>query len=95
MIYYNEAGQIVDKAGIDLEKGYLVDRTAVVHPAVTHRETRSYPGGSILYDVVDKVAWEEVTEQTYILYADHPTEADRLEAQVLYTAVMTDTLLEE
>lgn len=94
MIYYNEKGQVIPESSIDLSKGYLVDKTVIYHPAVAHEETRTYPGGSITYRVVDKPAWNEVTEQTYVLYADHPTPEDVLEAQVLYTAMMTDTLLE-
>lgn len=54
-----------------------------------------------------KEAWvEEIQIQIYIPYTqeeldaieakkNEPTQADRIEAQVLYTAMMTDTLLEE
>lgn len=54
-----------------------------------------------------KDAWdEEIQIQIYIPYTqeeldaieakkNEPTQADRIEAQVLYTAMMTDTLLEE
>lgn len=54
-----------------------------------------------------KDAWdEEIQIQIYIPYTQEeldaieakknkPTQADRIEAQVLYTAMMTDTLLEE
>lgn len=95
MNYYNENGQIITESEVDLTKGYLVDKTTVHHDAVTHRESKELPGGTVLtYTVVDKAAWDEVTEKTYILYADHPTEQDKLEAQVAYTALMTDTLLE-
>lgn len=41
---------------------------------------------------------EEVVEYNQILAETHeeqPTQADRIEAQVMYTALMTDTLLEE
>lgn len=95
MIYYNEQGQIIPESEIDLSKGYLVDKTTVHHEAVTHRESKELPGGTVLsYTVVDRPAWDEVTEKTYILYADHPSEMDKLEAQVAYTALMTDTVLE-
>lgn len=52
-------------------------------------------------------AWdEEIPIQIYVPYTqeeldaieakkNEPTQADRIEAQVLYTAMMTDTLLEE
>lgn len=95
MIYYNESGQIIQAENIDPAKGYLVDKTTVHHEAVTHQESKELPGGTVLtYTVVDRPAWDEVTEKTYILYADHPTEQDKLEAQVAYTALMTDTVLE-
>lgn len=54
-----------------------------------------------------KEAWdEEIPIQIYVPYTqeeldaieakkNEPTQADRIEAQVLYTAMMTDTLLEE
>lgn len=95
MIYYNESGKIIPAESIDLTKGYLVPKTTVRHEAVTHQESKELPGGTVLtYTVVDRPAHDEVTEKTYILYADHPTEQDKLEAQVAYTALMTDTVLE-
>ena len=94
MIYYNESGHMIPAESIDLTKGYLVDKTIIHHEAETHTERRELPGVTMIYTVVDKPAWDEMTEQTYILYADHPSEQDKLEAQVAYTALMTDTVLE-
>lgn len=90
MTYYNEKGQIIPESAIDLSKGYLVGKTTVHHPAITHEETRSYPGGSITYDVVDEPAWDEVTEQTYIRYPlqEEPLIAD--EAGNHYKQIVTD-----
>ena len=54
-----------------------------------------------------KAAWDEdIPIHVYVPYTqeeldaieakkNEPTQADRIEAQVLYTAIMTDTLLEE
>lgn len=94
MTYYNESGIVIPAESIDLTNGYLVDKTIIHHEAETHTEHRELPGVTLTYTVVDKPAWDEVTEQTYILYADHPSEMDKLEAQVAYTALMTDTVLE-
>ena len=94
MIYYNEHGQVISENEIDVSKGYLMNKTVIHHEAETHAEHRDLPGVTLTYTVVDKPAWDEVTEQTYILYADHPSEQDKLEAQVAYTALMTDTVLE-
>lgn len=71
----------------DLNKGYLVSATAVKEYATP-------------IDNVTKFAWadedyEEV--QMYVLnqeVMEAPTQLDRIEAQVAYTAMMTDTLLE-
>lgn len=49
----------------------------------------------IFYPVTEKLSTEE--ESKFIAMQTHPqpTEQDKLEAQVLYTALMTDTLIEE
>lgn len=95
MIYYSETGERLPAEEIDLEKGYLVDRKTVHHEAETHTTSKTLPGGVVLTWVeVDKPAWDEVTEKTYILYSDHPSEMDKLEAQIAYTALVTDTMLE-
>ena len=71
----------------DLNKGYLVPATAIKEDATP-------------IDNVTKFAWadedyEEV--QMYVLHQEAnevPSQLDRIEAQVAYTAIMTDTLLE-
>lgn len=72
----------------DLEKGYLVTRQEV-RPDATP------------IDNVTKFAWEDSDYeevQVYIPYEPQntePTQLDRIEAQVAYTAMMTGTLIEE
>ena len=45
---------------------------------------------------VNGFTYEMVEEQTMaVVPGDQPTQLDRIEAQVTYTAMMTDTLLEE
>lgn len=81
MIYYNETGERLPAEEIDLEKGYLVDRETVHHEAETHTASKTIPGGVVLmWQQVDKPAYEEVVSQTYILYADHPTREDEIKA---------------
>lgn len=95
VIYYNEQGQVIPAESIDLERGCLVDRTTAVHPAEVHNEQKRLPGGcTLIYPVIDKQSYVEVTEQTYIQFSNTPSIQDRLEAQVAYTAMMTDTVLE-
>lgn len=71
----------------DLSKGYLVPVTAIKEDATP-------------IDNVTKFAWadEDYEEaQMYVLNQETvvaPTQLDRIEAQVAYTAMMTDTLLE-
>jgi len=84
--------RIIDTAGNpikspDLEKGYLTTRQEIRADAVP-------------IDNVTKFAWddedyEEV--QVYIPYEvveTEPSQLDRIEAQVAYTAMMTGTLVE-
>ena len=56
-------------------------------------------GGAYRYKLVDgmpmECSAEEIAAQEEALKpADEPTQADRIEAQVMYTALMTDTLLD-
>lgn len=56
-------------------------------------------GGAYRYRVVDgkpvECTAEEITQQEEALKpVDEPTQEDRIEAQVMYTALMTDTLLD-
>lgn len=56
-------------------------------------------GGAYRYKLVDGVpvecTQEEIDQQEEALNpVDEPTQADRIEAQVMYTALMTDTLLD-
>ena len=74
-----------------------------------HYETiAEYPnGGKDVQKVIDvpgvaaQAAWdEEIPIQIYVPYTqeeerNRPTQLDRIEAQMLYTAMMTDTLIEE
>lgn len=75
---------------------------------VWHYETiAEYPnGGKDVRKVVDvpgveaKAAWDEdIPIQIYVPYTkeerNKPTQLDRIEAQALYTALMTNTLIEE
>lgn len=89
MIYYNETGELLPAEGIDLEKGYLVDRETVYHEAETHAASKTLPGGLVLTWVeVDKPASTEVISQTYIKHADHPTREDEIEAALTELAGM-------
>ena len=89
MIYYNETGELLPAEGIDLEKGYLVDRETVYHEAETHAASKTLPGGLVLTWVeVDKPASTEVISQTYIKHADHPTREDKIEAALTELAGM-------
>lgn len=56
-------------------------------------------GGAYRYKLVDGVpvecTQEEISQQEEALRpVDEPTQEDRIEAQVMYTALMTDTLLD-
>lgn len=49
----------------------------------------------IFYSATEELNTEEESEFIAMQIQPQPTEQDRLEAQVLYTALMTDTLIEE
>lgn len=71
----------------DLNKGYLVPATAIKEDAAS-------------IDNVTKFAWADEDYEEVQMYVpdqeatEAPTQMDRIEAQVTYTAMMTDTLLE-
>ena len=71
----------------DLNKGYLVPATAVKEDATP-------------IDNVTKFAWADADYEEVQMYVPNqegtemPSQLDRIEAQVAYTAIMTDTLLE-
>ena len=71
----------------DLNKGYLVPVTAIKEDATP-------------IDNVTKFAWADDEYEEVQMYVPNqetigaPTQLDRIEAQVAYTAMMTDTLLE-
>lgn len=89
MLYYSEFGEQLPADKIDLNKGYLVDRETVYHEAETHQASKELPGGLVLTWVeADKSAYTEVVSQTYILYADHPTREDEIEAALAELAGM-------
>ena len=89
MTYYNESGQVIPESKIDLSKGYLVDKTTVHHEAETHEASKTLPGGvTLTWQQMDKPGYEEVVSQTYILYADHPTREDEIEAALTELAGM-------
>lgn len=85
MMVYDLNGNILES--YDLTKGSLSVRT-VIRPEAAP------------IDNVTKFAWadEDYEEiQIYIPYealADEPSQLDRIEAQVAYTAMMTGTLME-
>lgn len=62
-----------------------------------HEETRTREA-PVMGMVYRDMTPEEIAEQEKIqteLPEEQPTQQDRIEAQVMYTALMTDTLLEE
>jgi hypothetical protein len=87
MRYFNENAEPISAESIDLEKGHLV-------PFITIKED------AVPIDNVEKFAWAEddyEEAQMYVLNQaapKEPTQLDRIEAQIAYTAMMTDTLLE-
>lgn len=84
--------------GVPAEYGWeMLEGTGSLAPGGLRRRVEVKPA------VPAKPAWDEYEEcQIYRPYTEAelaarsaPTDAERLEAQVLYTAMMTDTLLEE
>lgn len=77
MVYYNEQGVVIPEEEVDLDNGYLVDRTVVHHDEVQEVShiAESAPlnadGATITRRIIDtpyQEAYDEVTEQTYIRY---------------------------
>ena len=86
MRYFNEKAEPISAESIDLEKGFLVPFQAIKEDAAP-------------IDNETKFAWDEgdyEDAQMYVLNQETdeaPTQLDRIEAQVFYTAMQTDTLL--
>jgi hypothetical protein len=87
---FNEKYEIISIESVDLEKGVLVPFKTIKEDATP-------------IDNVTKFAWADddyEDAQMYVMYVLNqetikaPTQLDRIEAQVAYTAMMTDTLLE-
>lgn len=82
---YDLDGNVLEN--YDLTKGYLQPKTVIKPDAIPP-------------DDVTKFAWEDgdyEEVQVYIPYEvteNEPTQLDRIEAQVAYTAMMTGTLME-
>ena len=87
MRYFNEKAEPISLESVDLKKGFLIHFMAVKEDAAP-------------IDNVTKFAWADddyEDAQMYVLNQETigtPTQLDRIEAQVAYTAMMTDTLLE-
>ena len=86
MMVYDLNGNVLES--FDLKKGRLSIRTVIRPDAAP-------------IDNVKKFAWEDgdyEEVQVYIPYGepeDTPSQLDRIEAQLVYTAMMTGTLVEE
>ena len=87
MRYVNEKTEPISAESIDLKKGFLIPCKVIKEDAKP-------------IDNETKYAWDEddyEEAQMYVLNQETneaPTQLDRIEAQVAYTAMMTDTLLE-
>ena len=84
MKIYDESGNLLENP--DMSAGYLFPLETIQHdftPAVTHEETREFPGGRLTYTVIDspaKEAWEEII--SYVYHPNPPTELDQLKERV-------------
>lgn len=77
---------IMDERGIYRYK--LAETSSVNGEAIA-----TFPIGEGLYGVYERTASE--MDADYVEPEDTPSQLDRIEAQALYTALMTDTLIEE
>lgn len=88
MRYFNENDELISVEDVDLEKGSLIKILVIKEDASP-------------IDNITKFAWDDddyEEAQMYVLNKNFntlPSQLDRIEAQVTYTAMMTDTLLEE
>ena len=94
----NSSALLPDHAGwVEIDRGY--------GDKYHHAQGNYFPesiysdGGAYRYKLVDgkpvECTEEDVSQQEEALKpAVEPTQADRIEAQVMYTALMTDTLLD-
>ena len=87
MRYVNEKRQNILESEIDLSKGYLVSVWVIKEDAPPIDDITKFAYSSDDYEEVQMYVLNSVRNNS-------PTQLDIIEAQVTYTAMMTDTLLE-
>lgn len=88
----------------DLSAGYVYDGVVVVGRTEAHTEvmagtvTQARPAGLRrvvpAQDITEPCRWYHKYTEEELAAAKEPSALDRIESQVTYTAMMTDTLLE-
>ena len=87
MRYVNECGQTITEDQVDLTKGFLATVQVIKEDAEPIDNVNKFVYTADDYEEVQKYFLHKVQSNT-------PSQLDRIEAQITYTAMMTDTLLE-
>lgn len=88
MRYIDENGKTVQKEQLDLTKGYLANIQVIKEDAEPIDNVNKFFYTAEDYEEVQQYFLNRIQNNT-------PSQLDRIEAQITYTAMMTDTLLEE
>lgn len=87
MRYIDENGKTVQKEQLDLTKGYLANIQVIKEDVEPIDNVNKFFYTADDYEEVQKYFLHKVQSNT-------PSQLDRIEAQITYTAMITDTLLE-
>ena len=91
---YKQTGERTEEYTVTIPAEYDEEGNVTVEE---HEEirTRTVPVMGMVYRDMTEEEIAEMQKQAEQLPPEEPTQLDRIEAQVMYTAVMTDTLIQE
>lgn len=91
---YKQTGERTEEYTVTIPAEYDEEGNVIVEE---HEEirTRTVPVMGMVYRDMTEEEIAEMEKQQEQLPQEEPTQLDRIEAQAMYTALMTDTLIEE
>lgn len=97
--YHEKTGELIESPDLDAGYVYPSQRYIGTKRVTLERTVELYPPGGLqhavpVYEDCQLYHTYTAAELAARVLAQQPTQLDRVEAQVTYTAMMTDTLLE-
>lgn len=91
---YKQTGERIEEYTVTIPAEYDEEGNIIVEE---HEEirTRTVPIMGMVYRDMTEEEIAEMEKKQEQITAEEPSQLDRIEAQTMYTALMTDTLIEE